>query len=110
MLLPNPVQAGQAPNGLLNENILGAISGKLMPQSTQAKFSLNMNSAPSITCTKTTPSPKPSAISSESANRLSIPSRMIKRSTTTSIVCFLFFSNLISSLISWISPSIRTLT
>ena len=33
---PIPVQVGQAPIGLLNENILGVSSGKLKPQSGQA--------------------------------------------------------------------------
>ena len=31
-----PVHSGQAPCGLLNENILGVNSGKLKPQSGQA--------------------------------------------------------------------------
>ena len=33
---PIPIQVGQAPYGLLNENILGVISGKLKPQSGHA--------------------------------------------------------------------------
>ena len=33
---PIPVHSGQAPNGLLNENILGVNSGKLNPQSGHA--------------------------------------------------------------------------
>ena len=34
--LPSPVQAGQAPKGLLKENILGASSSMDTPQSSQA--------------------------------------------------------------------------
>ena len=33
---PRPVQLGQAPAGLLKENILGSNSVRLMPQSSQA--------------------------------------------------------------------------
>ena len=33
---PSPVQAGQAPKGLLKENALGVISSNEIPQSTQA--------------------------------------------------------------------------
>ena len=51
MWLPRPVQTGQAPYGLLNENMRGVISGRLMPQSTQAKFSLNIRSSPPTICT-----------------------------------------------------------
>ena len=34
--VPSPEQVGQAPKGLLNENILGASSSMEMPQSSQA--------------------------------------------------------------------------
>src|SRR4051812_50172804 len=34
---PNPPQAGQAPNGLLNENSRGSISGMVKPDTGQAK-------------------------------------------------------------------------
>ncbi len=34
--LPRPVQVGQAPKGLLKENIRGASSSMEMPQSSQA--------------------------------------------------------------------------
>ena len=36
IMLPMPEQQGQAPNGLLNENIRGESSSMLMPQSSQA--------------------------------------------------------------------------
>ena len=35
---PRPSQAGQAPNGLLNENSLGSISGMVKPETGQANF------------------------------------------------------------------------
>ena len=34
--IPRPVQVGQAPKGLLKENIRGVSSSMLMPQSSQA--------------------------------------------------------------------------
>jgi len=43
-LFPKPWQSGQAPNGLLKEKILGAISGIEKPQFWQAKSSLNITS------------------------------------------------------------------
>src|SRR5258708_18391020 len=36
-----PPQAGQAPNGLLNENSRGSISGSVKPETGQANFSEN---------------------------------------------------------------------
>ena len=36
---PSPPQAGQAPNGLLNENSRGSISGMVKPDTGQANFS-----------------------------------------------------------------------
>jgi hypothetical protein len=36
---PSPSQAGQAPNGALNENSRGSISGMVKPLTGQAKFS-----------------------------------------------------------------------
>ncbi len=38
---PRPPQAGQAPNGLLNENSRGSISGMVKPDTGQANFSEN---------------------------------------------------------------------
>ena len=42
-----PSQLSHFPKGALNENILGANSSILIPQSGQAKFSLNKISSPS---------------------------------------------------------------
>src|SRR5260221_12427330 len=39
---PSPPQAGQAPNGLLNENRRGSISEIVKPDTGQANFSENM--------------------------------------------------------------------
>ena len=36
---PSPPQAGQAPNGLLNENSRGSISEMVKPETGQANFS-----------------------------------------------------------------------
>jgi hypothetical protein len=36
---PRPSQVGQAPNGLLNENSRGSISGMVKPETGQANFS-----------------------------------------------------------------------
>jgi hypothetical protein len=38
---PSPPQAGQAPNGLLNENSRGSISDMVKPDTGQANFSEN---------------------------------------------------------------------
>ncbi len=40
---PSPPQAGQAPNGLLNENSRGSISGMVKPDTGQANFSEKMS-------------------------------------------------------------------
>jgi hypothetical protein len=37
--MPSPPQAGQAPNGLLNENSRGSISEIVKPETGQANFS-----------------------------------------------------------------------
>ena len=58
----------------------------------------------------TSPSESFTAVSIESESLLSIPDFTAIRSTTTSIVCFLFLSSSISSVISIFSPSTLTLT
>ena len=110
-LEPRPVQAGQAPYGLLKLKVRGAISPRLIPQYTQAKCSENSDSSPSTTFTRTTPAPSLRAVSTESASRAALaPFSTCSLSTTTSTVCFLFLSSCSSSDKSWISPSTRTLT
>ena len=108
MVLPMPKQAGQAPNGLLNENIRGSIAGKEIWQSGQAKCWLYMCDGPSISCTTTIPSPHLAAVSMESDRRLSMPSLTTKRSITISKSCFLVLASSISSSKVRISPSTRT--
>ena len=48
---PSPPHFGQAPNGLLNENSRGSISGMVKPETGQANFSENTRrSAVSLRC------------------------------------------------------------
>ena len=44
--MPSPSQAGQAPNGLLNENSRGSISGIVNPETGQANFAEKIVSSP----------------------------------------------------------------
>ena len=94
---PSPMHAGQAPKGLLNEKIPGTGFGSEIPQVGHAKCTLYIYSSPSITAAITIPSPSFNAVSTESVSLCVIPSFIKIRSTTTSIVCFLFFSRFISS-------------
>ena len=107
---PSPVHAGHAPRGLLNEKILGSGLGSEIPHSGHAKCVLKMWSLPPITPATIIPSPSLRAASTESVRRCVIPSLMMILSTTTSMVCFLFFSRSMSSFRTATSPSIRTLT
>jgi hypothetical protein len=113
-VVPRPAQVGQAPWGELNEKSRGSSGGKLMPSSTQANFELKRSSLSgpfwSTSSAFATPSPSLSAISSESAKRRSEPGFTTARSTTTSMVCFLFLSSTISSARSRVTPSIFTRT
>src|SRR6185436_21027292 len=68
--VPSPPHVGQAPYGLLNENIRGETSGKEIPQRTQARRSEKTHAwPPSGTSTTTTPSASRRAVSRESARR-----------------------------------------
>ena len=110
-LVPSPVQSGQAPWGELKLKVLGSISSMLVPQTGQAKCSLNSDSSPSTIEIRTIPPASFNAVSTESA---SLPACSLSpdtnRSTTTSIVWRLYFSKLNSSARSRISPSTRTRT
>ena len=110
MVEPIPKQAGQAPNGLLKENIRGSIFGKEIWQSGHAKCWLYICSGPSTSWITTMPSAHFDAVSIESAKRDSIPSLTTRRSTTISMECFLFFSNIISSSNVRTTPSTRART
>ena len=108
--MPSPVQVGHAPKGLLNENIRGDNSSIQAPCSGHAKFCENSNSSPPITSTMTFPPVRVDDISIASARRLRISSFITSLSTTISMLCFIFFSSLISSERSYKLPSIRTRT
>ena len=97
---PKPVQSGQAPFGLLKEKLGGSISPILMPQSGQAKFWLNTISSLPTTSTIIIPPVKAETVSTASLIRLFAPSFITILSTTISILCFLFLSSSIFSLIS----------
>ena len=97
---PSPSHAGHAPNGLLNENSRGSISGMVKPETGQANLAekvSRLGSSPSFTLSANSataiPSARPSAVSKLSASRCSIPALMTIRSTTTSMSCFSFLSS-----------------
>ncbi|CAB4887940.1 unannotated protein [freshwater metagenome] len=96
-LVPMPEHSAQAPNGELNENDRGSSSSKDKLQSWHAKCSLNVRSfsAP-FASTKsriTNPLASLSAVSIESVRRDLLSCFAVRRSTTTSIVCFSCFFN-----------------
>ena len=106
---PSPSQAGQAPNGALNENSRGSISGMVKPLTGQAKFSekvIRCGSSPSGGAVSriAIPSARSSAVRKESASRVSSPSRTTMRSTTTSMLCRYFLSSSGGASRSWNSP------
>ncbi len=105
-----PPQSAQAPYGLLKENMRGDTSGKDTPQAAQANRSEKRWEGPSTASTCTTPSARRSAVSSESLSRDPRLSRMTRRSTTTSMVCFLALASSISSESSRNWPFTRTRT
>ena len=112
--LPIPEHCGQAPMGLLNENILGSSSGKLMPCSSQAYFCENSISSPSVPSRLTVriftlPSEALSALSTESERRERISALKASLSTTISIECLRFLSNalLIINRLNWGSRMAR---
>ncbi|MNI24817.1 hypothetical protein D3C73_784480 [compost metagenome] len=110
IFIPRPSHSGHAPKGLLKENIRGASSSILKPHTGQAKFELNSSSSWPMISTRICPPDSFKAVSMESVSRVCTSSLMTIRSTTTSIVCFLFFSSSISSVTSRSSPSTRTRT
>ncbi len=82
----------------------------LIPQSGQEKLWLKFTGSPSATSTIISPSERAITFSIESVSRFSIPCLTTRRSTTISILCFIFLSSLISSESSYILPSTWTLT
>ena len=110
-LVPIPEHSAQAPKGELNENERGSNSSKESSQSWQARCSLYVRSLSSpfaSTKSKTTiPEERRSAVSIESVNRVLLSALAVRRSMTTSMVCFSCFFNFGAS-DSWItSPSMR---
>ena len=97
ILYPKPKQSGHAPKGLLKEKLLGSTSSMLILQSGHAKLWLKFMASASDTSTIMRPSDSFITVSMESVSLFSIPSRMIRRSTTISILCLLFLFNFISS-------------
>ena len=109
--VPIPEHSGQAPNGELNENERGSNSSNERLQSWQARCSLYVRSlsAP-FASTKskiTIPDARRSAVSIESVSRDLESGFALKRSTTTSIVCFSCFFNFGASERATTSPSMR---
>ena len=109
--MPIPVHSGQAPNGELKENERGSNSSNERLQSWQARCSLKVRSLSdpfaSTKSSKTIPDARRSAVSIESVKRDFDSGLALRRSTTTSIVCFSCFFNFGASLKATISPSIR---
>ena len=110
ILYPSPKHSGHAPNGLLNEKLLGSISSILIPQSGQEKLWLKFIDSPPITSTISNPSARCSTFSTESVSLFSIPGLTTSRSTMISILCLIFLSSVISSDSSYRFPSTRTRT
>lgn len=109
MVTPSPSQAGQAPNGLLNEKSRGSISGMVKPETGQANLAEKVSRSPvSAFSAKAMPSARPSAVSIESATRLPSPSRTTRRSITTSMSCFTFLFRAGTASISCSVPSTFT--
>jgi len=85
----------------LKENSRGSISSMVKPETGQANLEEKVIRSPvSAFSAKHNPSARPSAISTESANRLPRPGRTTRRSTTTSMSCFFFLSRAGTSSIS----------
>ena len=103
-----PVQAGQAPCGLLKEKVRGSSSSKEWPQTGQARCSLKVSVGPSrVSTRRQTPCPGCSAVSSESVSRL-LDVRLAHQPVDDDLDGVLdFWSSSISSVSSVISPSTR---
>ena len=110
--VPKPSHTGQAPNGLLNENKRGSSSATARSHSGQECFAEKTRSgcSPFIHDKIAISPPKRRAVSKDSAIRLPRSSRTLKRSTTTSMLCFFFLSSSGGLSISMISPSTRART
>ena len=110
-LVPMPEHSAHAPNGELKEKERGSNSSKDSSQSWQAKCSLYVRSLSSpfaSTKSKTTiPDANLKAFSIESVRRVLLSALAVKRSITTSMVCFSCFFSFGASDSCTTSPSIR---
>ncbi|VEW10446.1 Uncharacterised protein [Moraxella caviae] len=112
--LPSPSQLGQAPAGLLKLNNLGSSSLTARSHTGQECLAERICSSspfglPSMWYKIAKSEPNLSAVSRLSATRFPKSSRTLNLSTTTSMLCFLFFSRLGSSSVSYTTSSMRTL-
>ena len=110
-LVPKPLHSGQAPCGLLKEKSRGSNSERLMCPSGQANFWERIASDSclfvlgfvSIRVATAKPSPKSKAFSKLSAIRPLSSLEIVRRSTTTSIVCFFCLSKF------WLAASLKSI-
>lgn len=119
--VPMPVQVGQAPNGLLNENDRGSISSiaiawllgqAIFSEKRRSRTASGSLSSTSTNSTSSTPAASRRAVSTESVSRRLAPVSSplaTSRSTTTSIVCLYCFSSFGGSDRETTSPSTRAL-
>ena len=110
---PRPLQVGQAPAGLLNENMRGSSSGTAKPHSGQAWRLENTCSSSAVSpgkLTRAVPPESRSAVSNDSASRWLASGRSLRRSTTTSKVCLRRASSFGAASISCTAPSMRMRT
>ncbi|CAM5686650.1 hypothetical protein SGLAM104S_02966 [Streptomyces glaucescens] len=113
MRVPMPVHSGQAPKGELKEKERGSSSSKDRSSYAQYRCSeyirsrSGSSSGRSTKSSTTMPPDRPRAVSTESVRRRLAESFTVRRSTTTSMVCFSCFFR-VGGLESWIvSPSTR---
>ena len=97
ILVPSPVQSGQAPHGELNENERGSSSSNDRSSYRQARCSENIrsrcgsSSGRSTKSITTTPPDSASAVSTESVSLRRASGLTASRSITTSMSCFSYF-------------------
>ena len=107
LFMPKPRQSGQKPKGELKENKRGSTLGTEKPHLGHVCLSdNNLSLSPFKIISK--PLEKLRHVSIDSKTRLLTSGLTIKRSTTISILCFLFFSKAGTSSSVNIFPSTRT--
>ena len=109
MRVPSPLHSGHMPSGELYESICGVSSGKLTPHAGHERASeYARGSASPSTSTRSCPSPARSAVSTLSVRRERDAGSSARRSTTSSMVCFVFLSRPVTSSRLTTLPSTRT--